>query len=154
MIRHLAAALALLLALHLPARADTAAEVADFLAAFTTDFEALDWPRFRARFTDDHTVFFPPAYGATRATGRAETDPAWQATFAAIRAANAARTEPPYWRLNARDLLVQEIPGGAVATFHFGGGGAPLNRRTLVLARTAEGWRIVHLHGSTLPPAR
>ncbi|WP_426954844.1 nuclear transport factor 2 family protein [Muricoccus radiodurans] len=153
MIRWLAAA-ALLVALHAPARADRTQEIRDFLAGFVTDFENLDWPRFRARFTDDHTVFFPPAYGAARATGRAETDPAWLRTFEALRAANAARTEPPFWRLSPQDLLVQEMPDGAVVTFTLGGGAGPLNRRTLVLARTEAGWRIVHLHGSTLPPNR
>ena len=134
------------------ARAQEAA-LPDFLAGFVADFENLDWARFRARFADDSTVFFPPQYGAARATGRAETDPAWLRTFDAIRAAS-GRTGAPYMRLLPADLLVQEMPGAAVVTFTLGGGAAPLGRRTLVLRRGEDGWRIVHLHGSTIPPVR
>ena len=135
------------------ARAEADAALPDFIAGFVADFENLDWARFRARFSEDSTVFFPPQYGALRATGRAETDPAWLRTFEAIRAAS-GRAEAPFMRLLPRDLLVQEMAGAAVVTFTLGGGAAPLGRRTLVLRRDADGWRIVHLHGSTIPPPR
>ncbi|WP_376088995.1 nuclear transport factor 2 family protein [Roseomonas sp. CCTCC AB2023176] len=136
-----------------PAAAQSEAALNDFLTGFLADFENLDWQRFRARFSDDSTVFFPPQYGAARATGRAETDPAWLRTFEVIRSGS-GRTAAPFMRLLPQDLLVQEMPGAAVVTFALGGGVAPLGRRTLVLRREAEGWRIVHLHGSTIPPGR
>ena len=137
----------------LPAPAARADTVEQFLAGFVEDFDNLDWPRFRARFSDDATVFFPPAYGAARATGRAETDPAWLLTFDAIRAAS-GRSAPPYMHLQPQNLLVQDWSGGAVVTFTLGGGAAPLNRRTIVLQPVGDSFVIVHLHGSTLPPAR
>jgi hypothetical protein len=136
----------------LPSRA-MAETVQQFIAGFVQDFDNLDWPRFRARFSDDSTVFFPPAYGAARATGRAETDPAWLRTFESIRAASGV-SAPPYMQLQPRDLLVQDWPGGAVVTFTLGGGAAPLNRRTLVLRPEGDSFVIVHLHGSTLLPAK
>ena len=131
-----------------------AEDVGQFVQGFTADFENLDWERFRARFSDDSTVFFPPQYGAPLAAGRAETDPAWERVFASIKAASKA-SAPPYWKLVPHGLQIMEWPGGALVTFTLGGGEAPLNRRTLVLRQktgaAAGSWEIVHLHGSTIP---
>ena len=125
--------------------------VQDFVAGFVTDFDNLDWDRFRKRFSDDSTIFFPPQYGVSLAAGRDATDAAWHRTFEAIRAASKA-SAPPFMRLEPHGLVIQQWPGGAVATFTLGGGAAPLNRRTLVLRPNGDSFVIVHLHGSTLPP--
>ena len=136
-------------ALSAPAPA-SAEDLQTFVAGFITDFDNLDWPRFRARFSDDSTVFLPPQYGAALSAGRAETDAAWQRVFASIKAASKA-SAPPYMRLDPRDVHIQQWPGGAVVTFVLGGGDAPLNRRTLVLRQMGSSFEIVHLHGSTIP---
>jgi ketosteroid isomerase-like protein len=41
--------------------------------------------------------------------------------------------------------------GAAVVSFHLSADANP-NRRTLVWRREREGWRIVHLHASRVPP--
>ena len=53
-------ALVLLLLALLPSRV-MAETVQQFMAGFVEDFNNFDWRRFRARFSDDATVFFPPA---------------------------------------------------------------------------------------------
>ena len=53
-------------------------------------------------------------------------------------------------QLQPREIVVQELAGAAVATFILQGGpDGTVGRRSLVLAETADGWKIAHLHGST-----
>ena len=125
------------------------ADIAAFLAGFLEDFNNLDWPRFRARFSDESTVFFPQQYRADGAAGRAETDAAWGLVFDAIRAAS-GKAAAPFMQLQPQDLRVQGLGDAAIATFILRGGpGAAIGRRSLVLAKDSEGWKIAHLHGST-----
>jgi ketosteroid isomerase-like protein len=56
---------------------------------------------------------------------------------------------PPYHSLEPQDLLIQTFGDAAVATFHIERGGI-LRRRTVVFAKRDEGWRIVHLHASSV----
>jgi ketosteroid isomerase-like protein len=127
----------------------SSADIATFLAGFLEDFNNLDWPRFRARFSDASTVFFPQHYRAGRAMGRDETDAAWGAVFAAIRTAS-GKSAAPYMRLEPQELIVQEFGDTAIVTFTLRGGpGAAIGRRSLVLAKDGDGWKIAHLHGST-----
>lgn len=123
--------------------------ITEFLNGFIEDFNNLDWPSFRDRFRDDATVFFPQQYRAGRAAGRVETDAAWGAVFGSLRAAS-GKTAPPFMNLQPQEIVVQELAGAAIATFTLQSGAAgTLGRRTLILAKAAEGWKIAHLHGST-----
>lgn len=127
------------------------AQIEAFLKGFIDDFERLDWPSFRARFAEDSSVFFPPRFGVALAAGRSQTDTLWESVFTRIRAGSGRRA-PPFMRLQPLDLKVQRWGGCAVVTFTLTGGpgaGAAVDRRTLVLHDTPQGWRIAHLHGST-----
>lgn len=126
-------------------------DIEAFLKGFIDDFERLDWPRFRARFTEDSSIFFPPRFGVALAAGRTQTDPLWESVFTRIRAGS-GRAAAPFMRLRPIDLKVQRWGGCAVVTFTLTGGpgaGAAVDRRTLVLQHTPQGWLIAHLHGST-----
>jgi ketosteroid isomerase-like protein len=120
-----------------------------FLVGFIEDFNNLDWPSFRARFRDDATIFFPQQYQVRRAAGRVETDAAWDAVFRSIRAAS-GKTAPPFMQLRPQEIVVQELAGAVIATFILQSAtDGTVGRRSLVLAETADGWKIAHLHGST-----
>jgi len=124
------------------------AGIATFLASFIDDFNNLNWPRFRARFRNDATVFFPQQYQVHRAAGREETDAAWGTVFKAIRAAS-GKDAPPFMRLDPQEVIVQALPGAAIVTFTLQDRArGTIGRRTMVLVETDDGWRIVHLHAS------
>jgi len=127
----------------------TSFAITEFLSGFIEDFNNLDWPSFRARFCDDATIFFPQQYRVGRAAGRVETDAAWGAVFVSLRAAS-GKTAPPFIHLQPQEVVIQMLAGAAIATFTLqSGAGGTVGRRSLVLAETADGWRIAHLHGST-----
>ena len=56
---------------------------------------------------------------------------------------------PPYHSLVAQDLLIHMLGDAAVVTFHIDRDGV-LRRRTIVFVKRDEGWRIVHLHASSV----
>lgn len=56
---------------------------------------------------------------------------------------------PPYHSLVPQDLMIQVFGDAAVATFHIEREGI-LRRRTVVFAKRDEGWKIVHLHASSV----
>jgi ketosteroid isomerase-like protein len=124
---------------------ETPPEIQTFLDSFVASFENLDWERFRALFSDDATVFFPPPYASERASGRAAVEEGFRAVFDRWRS---ERRGPPYIEIDPRDLEVQSYGDVAVVTFHLAGSGA-LSRRTLVLRREQGSFKIVHLHASS-----
>ena len=56
---------------------------------------------------------------------------------------------PPYHSLVPRDLMIQVFGDAAVTTFHIERQGI-LRRRTVVFVKKDEGWKIVHLHASSV----
>lgn len=114
------------------------------LHAFIRAFDNLDWERFRGFFADDATVFYPRGV-ASRAHGRAEFEANFQQVFTQIRG---SRKQPPYMDLQPHDLYIQRFGDIAVATFHLDDRPGVLNRRTIVLHRMGDRWKIVHLHAS------
>ena len=128
----------------------TELEVRAALAKFIQAFDNLDWEGFRRAFDDGATVFYPRAF-PERATGRAEFEKTFKTVFEQIRASRAA---PPYMDIQPKDMVIQIFGDIAVATFHLDDRPAFPNRRTLVLNRTAAGWKIVHLHASEVPASR
>jgi len=126
-------------------------EVRASLVHFIHSFENLDWEDFRTAFDDNATVFYPRAF-PERATGRAEFEKTFKIVFEQIRA---GKTAPPYMHIEPRDLAIQMLGDTALATFHLDDRAGFVNRRTVVLHKTAAGWRIVHLHASEVAqPAR
>jgi ketosteroid isomerase-like protein len=119
-------------------------EVRTTLAAFILAFNNLDWERFRIAFADDATVFYPRAF-PHRADGRAEFEQTFRHVFEEIRA---GKTKGPYMDLQPVDLKIQITGDVAIATFHLDDRLGSLNRRTIVLQKRANGWKIIHLHAS------
>jgi ketosteroid isomerase-like protein len=114
------------------------------LQAFIQAFDNLDWDKFRSYFADDATVFYPR--GMPRlALGRVEIEANFQQVFTQIRG---DRTQPPYMDLQPRDLHIQRFGDIAIATFHLDDRPGMVNRRTIVLHRVGDHWKIVHLHAS------
>jgi ketosteroid isomerase-like protein len=54
----------------------------------------------------------------------------------------------PYMDLQPKDMKLQMFGDFAIATFHLDDRTGFLNRRTIVLAKTKAGWKIVHQHAS------
>jgi len=121
------------------------------VSSFLTAFNNLDMPGFLDRFAEDATIIHPPAAPPrtfpTRLQGKQEIQRTFQVVFDQIRSAS-KRTSAPYQDLQPRDLLVQQIDGFAVLSFHLGAE-RRIGRRTLVLRRIGSDWKIIHLHAST-----
>jgi hypothetical protein len=119
------------------ADADT---VEQALSTFIAAFNDLERERMEGCFLADAPVFMP--WGGHRRTGF------WIDQFDVWRA---ERTGPPYLNIQPKDLLIQRFGDAAVATFHLEHDPDTLARRTIVLCRTPDGWKIAHLHASTFP---
>ena len=115
--------------------------IRDFLIAFGNR----DYAVFVPYFAEDATVFFPPSTAAPlgRVQGRSEIE----RTFKTIFDAYPSRSNRPPTPIAPQDLLIQELDGHAVVTFQLGSETAR-QRRTFVLKRFGDEWKIVHLHGS------
>ena len=110
------------------------------LATFVDAFNHLDRARMDACFLDGAPIFFP--WGGHREVGF------WTEQFEAWLA---ERDGPPYLNIQPCDLQIQRYGEAAVVTFHLEHDPDTLGRRTIVLVRTPEGWKIAHLHASTFP---
>lgn len=125
--------------------------MADFLKAFNN----LDWPAFRKCWVDNPVVFYPslePNPAGKRVDDLASFEIAWRRQFDLIRNGAAKRgvTKPPFMNIEPQDLRVDfPAPTVAVVTFHLGSS-SNVSRRMFVVVKTAEGWKITHLHASNL----
>jgi ketosteroid isomerase-like protein len=95
-------------------------------------------------FDDNATVFYPRAF-PERASGREAFEKTFRVVFQQIRD---GKTQPPFMDIRPQDMQVQVFGDIAIATFHLNDRVGFLNRRTIVLHKTATGWKIVHLHAS------
>ena len=125
-------------------------EVRETLSKFIQAFDNLDWDRFRDFFADDATIFYPRDV-PSRATGRKEVEAQFKKVFEQIRG---NRTKPPYTDIQPRNLAIQMFGDVAVATFHLDDRPGVLNRRTIVLHKSAGEWKIVHIHASEVALAK
>ena len=57
--------------------------------------------------------------------------------------------QPPYMKLEPKDLRITMLKDAAIVTFHLVNGKS-LSRRTLVLSKYAGIWKIIHLHPSNV----
>jgi ketosteroid isomerase-like protein len=124
-------------------------EVREALANFVVAFDNLNWETFRLSFSDDATVFYPRAF-PERANGRAEFEKTFKVVFDQIRGNKA---KPPYMDIQPKDMRIQTFGDVAIATFHLDDRPGFLNRRTIVLNKTDDAWKIVHLHASEVSVA-
>lgn len=128
-------------------RDDVQATMDGFLVAFNN----LDMPAFIAYFADDATFFNrpapPPQTFPDRVQGKREIQRVFQVVFDQIRAGS-GRATAPFQNIEPQDLLVQRFDDVAIVTFHLGTS-VSRSRRTFVLRRIGEAWKIEHLHAST-----
>jgi ketosteroid isomerase-like protein len=122
-----------------------------FVRRFLGAFEALDLPAFVDCFAEDASAFFPHPEPVERLDGRAAIAAQFERVFERIRAG--ATSGPPFHRLEPQDLAVAPLsPEVATVTFHLRNA-ERVARRTLVLRRVGDAWRIVHLHASNAATA-
>jgi ketosteroid isomerase-like protein len=116
-------------------------DAASTFEAFIAAFNALDLERFRRCLAPDVTLFAPRAADAHLIEGAA----AVEAHFAAVFAAEAPAgpdIRPSHVRVSALG------PDTALVTFEFARAHGSLGRRSLVLRRLADDWRVAHIHAS------
>jgi ketosteroid isomerase-like protein len=126
-----------------PPRQGPEGVVAELVEALNT----ADLQRLLACFEPDPTVFFPLDVLPLRLDGHEQVAKAFGAFFEAVRQQG---TGPRYMNMQPRDLKVQSLGDVAVVTFHFVGG-TMVSRRTAVVRRHGDTWKIVHLHASNVP---
>lgn len=131
--------------------APVGSDVEQAMSRFLTAFNNLDWPVFRHCFSKSPTVFLPFPEVVRRVEGE-EFDKVWQDFFALSRkrAAAQGKTSPPFLNIKPENMRLERLTDEvALVTFHLGTE-PRLNRRTIVLQRFSDGWKIVHLHASYL----
>jgi ketosteroid isomerase-like protein len=113
---------------------------------FVTAFNNFNWTTFRASFTDDATIFYPFWDQASRIEGRQELDSVWLTIFPEFIDTKNTRK----LHINPKDLKIQLYGQTAIVTFHLGDGVDRLSRRTLVMIKEENHWKIAHLHASSI----
>jgi hypothetical protein len=73
------------------------------VSAFVAAFDDLDWPAFRARFSEKPTIFHPPAPNIRQIDTPGEFEKAWLGVFERIKE-NSRRIVAPYMDLPPRDF--------------------------------------------------
>ena len=114
-------------------------------AAFIGAFNALDRARFDPLFADDATLFFPGGPFEVRRVEGKTAVLGWFGKFFDV-----ARTRSGKLNIQPADLKVQDYGSVAVVTFHLNGADN-VGRRTLILRKDKNAWKIVHLHASSQP---
>ena len=119
-------------------------------------FENGDIDTMEASFAADSTSF-PRSVMASDLDGDIDADqyrrvtgidPQMREVVARLKAEGSG---PPYMTLEPADLMIQVFGDVAVVTFHLEG--ARLGRRTIVMAKQDDAWKIVHLHASNVHPS-
>lgn len=123
-------------------------QVREFLTFFVQAFDNLDWLKFRSCFAEEASVFYPEFF-PRRVQGKIQLDASWRRVFDNIRT-QSGKSSGPYMDLRPLDSEIQMVGDVAIVTFHLEHGGNAVGRRTLVLSKGANGWRIVHLHASNV----
>jgi ketosteroid isomerase-like protein len=111
------------------------------LEQFLAAFSQLQLDMMLDCFDEDATAFFPVEHARERLNGKAEIREAFARVLSHVRATGAAKM-----RLDAEELREQPLGDVSVFTFHLRG--SHLSRRTFVLRRRGDEWKIVQFHGS------
>lgn len=128
---------------------DATDEIERTVTAFLQPFANRNVQGFIDYFADGATVFMPSsAAGATpiRVEGKTSIAREFESLYQRLGVQPQTAGQP----INPQNLLVQRYGDVAVVTFHLGTETAR-GRRTLVMVRTAAGWKITHLHASVFP---
>jgi len=112
---------------------------------FTDAFTNCNWERFTECFADDATAFFPPsAKFPYRANNKIEIENIFKGVFENARK---QKSKPPYIDIHPKDLKIQMSGSAAIVTFLLYDPDL-LGRRTIVLKKDNDKWKIIHLHAS------
>jgi ketosteroid isomerase-like protein len=128
------------------AKATPAAGPEKVVGCFVEALNTADLDRLLACFEEDATVFFPLSELPLRLEDKGQIAKAFGAFFQTLRRQSPG---PRFMNLVPSEVKVQPLGDAALVTFHFLGG-PMVSRRTVVLRRHGEEWRIVHLHASNL----
>lgn len=133
---------------------DEEKEVMAALDKFLRAFENGDFETMEASMTDDAYIF-PRSIMSNDSLGPIDNanyrrikglDPQMKQVINGLRE---SRKQPPYMKLEPKELKITMLKEGAVVTFHLENGKS-LSRRTLVLSKNDGTWKIVHLHPSNV----
>ena len=111
---------------------------------FLFAFNNFNWSQFRQSFDSSATIFYPEWKPAGRIAGKVEIEKTWLELFPEF--ADSANTAK--MNVTPRDVFIQLYGETAIVSFHLGDGKAWLSRRTLVMLKRKDDWKIVHLHAS------
>jgi len=119
------------------------------LFAFLHAFENCDLPRMEAAFARDATCFdrAPRKPGELGQYRRQRGMPAGMRQLATTLPGTVAG--PPYQRVTPRNLACDVHGEIAICTFELDGADS-LGRRTIMLRRQVDGWKIIHIHASNV----
>lgn len=117
-----------------------------FFDYYLSAFNARDWDAFRATLDDSITVMFDRPAPPQRMDGRRAVEAMFRRVFPPPGSAPAAASP-----IVPAHLKAQDFGDVVVVSFEFAGEDA-VSRRTVVLHRTRDHWRVVHIHGSSGPP--
>ena len=118
----------------------------DFFNRYLAAFNARDWEAFRATFDDGITVMFDRPAPPQRVDGRQAVEAMFRRVFPPSGAAP-SQLPPP---IVPAHLRAQDYGDVVVVSFEIAGGN-DLSRRTVILHRGSNGWKVVHIHGSSGP---
>lgn len=116
---------------------------------FVGAFNGLEWDEFLSSFAGDASLFnpdIPEALSLHRLDGSENVEATFRRVFDAIRRTGSGPHFVP------RDVRVQRFADTAIVTFEFDRDDGSFGRRTIVFARQAQGWKIVHVHASNISP--
>jgi ketosteroid isomerase-like protein len=134
-----------------PSHAQTSKDKADSLSVvqtmngFLDAFTNLEWQKFSAYFAEEATAFFPPS---SRFPFRANTKTEIETIFRKVfDNARKQKANAPYLDIQPKEMKIQLLGAVAIVTFLLDDPEF-LGRRTLVLKKGVNDWKIVHLHAS------
>ena len=138
--------LSILSSISLKAQNKDSIDVISSVTNFVTAFNNFNWTEFRASFADDATMFHPFWSQPKRRNGKQEIESAWLEIFPEfVDTKNTRRLQ-----ISPKDVNIQIYGQTAIVTFHLGDGINQLSRRTLVMIKDKDNWKIAHLHASSV----
>ncbi|WP_052471231.1 YybH family protein [Winogradskyella sp. PG-2] len=133
---------------------DEEKEVVNTLNKFLRAFENGDFETMEALMTNDAYIF-PRAIMSNDSLGPIDNvnyrrmnglDPQMKQVINSIRESG---KQPPFMKLEPKDLKITILKEAAIVTFHLENGKS-LSRRTIVLGENNDTWKIVHIHPSNV----
>jgi hypothetical protein len=111
---------------------------------FLGAFNRREWDAFRVTLSDDVSAMLDSPDHPERLDGRVAVEEFFHRIFPPA-GSQPSHLPPP---VQPEKLLVQDLGDTVVISFHIRFSDT-IARRTLVLRKTALGWRVVHIHGSS-----